>query len=407
MKDTAPHRPRRREISSPQSYVLIVAVVSIAAVIASFVVSAEAVTFGSNVLGFCGVLLLYLIACGVVYLFFQPASYSDVAAGIAGAAATDAELRILDEACEYFAGSLNTSDTFRLVADRAAGAVRHQEMRLLVLDRKRDQWIVSQVTGSTMAKGAVVPSEDPLVWECIAERDIVIDRAALTAALPLRRETEVFAVLMLTFADEVEAMAADLSVLDALAGRATPLFLASMALERSQENALTDAVTDLPNERALRLVLENQVAEAMRTAGSRPLAILAIEIKDFTEIGSRYGHAAADRVLTFVAHSLKDSLRQMDFLARGFGDEFLAITPTASIEVTQEIIARIQTSFFGRKIKVSDVDAIELELNFGWASFGADGETPAALLGVARERKERSGSAVAGSVLWFPQETAH
>ena len=58
----------------------------------------------------------------------------------------------------------------------------------------------------------------------------------------------------------------DASILDAIGERAAPLVLASIARERSQENALTDVTTDLPNERAFHLVLENQVAEAVRKA---------------------------------------------------------------------------------------------------------------------------------------------
>jgi hypothetical protein len=97
----------------------------------------------------------------------------------------------------------------------------------------------------------------------------------------------------------------------------------------------------------------------------------------------------------------------MDFLASGMADEFLAIMPTASKEISHEVVARIQTSILGTKIKVSDVDAVELELNFGWASFGVEGETPSSLIAVARERKEQTRSSAQGSVLWFPHESAH
>lgn len=135
--------------------------------------------------------------------------------------------------------------------------------------------------------------------------------------------------------------------------------------------------------------------------------VLSFDIKNFDEISSRFGHAAGDRVLNFVAQAVKDSLRQMDFFARGAPDEFLAIMPTASKEISQEIIARIQVSIFGRKVTVAEVDTVEVELDFGWASFGADGDTPQRLLAAARERKEQSKSSVPGSVLWFPQELSH
>lgn len=110
---------------------------------------------------------------------------------------------------------------------------------------------------------------------------------------------------------------------------------------------MTDVTTDLPNERAFYLILENQIAEAQRKREDRPLTILAIDIKNFDEVNQKFGHAAGDRILNFVAHGIKDNLRQMDFLARSIGDEFLAILPTATKEVSHEVIARIQTGFFG------------------------------------------------------------
>ncbi len=57
--------------------------------------------------------------------------------------------------------------------------------------------------------------------------------------------------------------------------------LGSIAYERTQANALTDATTDLPNERAFYLVLENQVAEAQRNRGERPLTDPCDRHKEF------------------------------------------------------------------------------------------------------------------------------
>jgi diguanylate cyclase (GGDEF)-like protein len=353
------------------------------------------------------VLAVYIAACALVHRAFvghDSVTHSELASE---ESSIDAELKVLEEAGEYFAGALTSGDTFRLVASRVAQIVPHEGMCLLLLDRKREQWVATQTTDSTIEKGLRVTGDDDRIRECLTERDVAVNAGTLTAALPLRHETEIFGILLLHFSNGQEAAAAVASVLDAVASRAAPLFLASIALDRSRENALNDTATDLPNERAFHLVLENQVAEAIRRSESRPLAILSLGVRDLDEIGSRYGHAAADRVLTFVAQNLKDNLRQMDFLARGGGDEFLTVLPTASQEIIHQIIARIQTSLVGTKIKVSDVDAIEIELHIGWASFGQDGDTPNALMRAARERREQSNSSMHGSVLWFPQETAH
>ena len=180
--------------------------------------------------------------------------------------------------------------------------------------------------------------------------------------------------------------------------------LGAIAYERTRANALTDVTTDLPNERAFYLVLENQVAEAQRKRGERPLTILAVDIKNFQEINCNFGHAAGDRVLNFAAQVIKDNLRQMDFVARALNDEFLVILPTADKEISHEIISRISTGFFGRRLAINDTQSVEIGLNIGWSAFGSDGETPGQLLSLAQLRKEQMKSTVPGNVIWFPQE---
>ena len=116
------------------------------------------------------------------------------------------------------------------------------------------------------------------------------------------------------------------------------------------------------------------------------------------------GWLLATAFVSVVAQVVKDNLRQMDFLARSLGDEFLAILPTASKEISQEIVARVHTGFLGRKLNIIDQEWVGIELNVGWAVFGSDGETPGQLLSLAQLRKEQAKSIEPQNVLWFPQE---
>jgi len=134
------------------------------------------------------------------------------------------------------------------------------------------------------------------------------------------------------------------------------------------------------------------------------LAILTIDIKNFAEINEQYGHATGDRVLEYAAEMLKNQLRQMDFLARSVNDEFLAVLPTASDEITKEIIERVEKAFVSKPFEVLENEKIYLQLNFGAASFGKDGETLEQLLELAILRKQQSKSTESGKILWFPKE---
>ncbi len=326
------------------------------------------------------------------------------------------QLAALDEAKEFFAGSLGSADMFRLIANRVKGIVPFQTIALLLLDKTRTYLTVAEVEGCNIngQKDRRIGFEDSIAGKSFYSQMVefgdepvtACENASKNVAIPLMRGLEVFGILQLALNGGNESATAELSVFEAIGAKAAPLILSSIAFERSRENALTDITTDLPNGRAFYLILENQIAEATRKRDERPLAILAIDVKNFDDINRKFGHAAGDRALKFVAQIVKDNLRQMDFFARSLNDEFLAILPTASTEISQEVIARIRTGLFGQKLHLSDSDLVEINLNVGWAAFGTDGETTDQLLAVARQRKEQSKSTEPSKVLWFSKELA-
>ena len=81
-------------------------------------------------------------------------------------------------------------------------------------------------------------------------------------AVPLVRGGEVFGVLQLFANEETSFDNNSLLLLEAVGERIIPLLIGSMAFERNLLSAMTDSLTNLPNERAFFLVLENQIAEA-------------------------------------------------------------------------------------------------------------------------------------------------
>ena len=406
---------RRRAISA---YSMLMVLLSLCAIISTFFLANSSLEVTAKIGGFSGIIVFFLIAC--VFTHLWQSKSRPIRAEPSAANNTDVErgLAALDEAGEFFAGSLKSSDTFRLVTSRVCDLVPVKSMVLYLLDGTRTQLCVAQTDGLSVddQKDQTIGFDEGLAGQCYSSRQVEIDNYmsldaaqefGSSAAIPLCHGTEVFGVLQLYFDTGFDMAKVDQSLFEAVGTRVSPLMLASIAFERSQANALTDVTTDLPNERAFYLILENQIAEAQRKREDRQLTILAINIQNFSEINQRFGHAAGDRVLNFVAQNVKDNLRQMDFLARSIGDEFLAVLPTASKEVSHDVIARVHTSFFGRKLEVNDEESVEIELNIGWATFGADGETPGQLLSLAQLRKEQSKSTAPNKVLWFPQESAH
>ncbi|MFC5526410.1 diguanylate cyclase domain-containing protein [Rhodanobacter ginsengisoli] len=93
--------------------------------------------------------------------------------------------------------------------------------------------------------------------------------------------------------------------------------------ERQTYLALHDALTDLPNRRALDYHLEHALARAQRHRSL--VAVGLLDMDDFKPINDRYGHAAGDRVLVELATRLREALRSEDYVARLGGDEFVLV----------------------------------------------------------------------------------
>jgi diguanylate cyclase (GGDEF)-like protein len=100
-----------------------------------------------------------------------------------------------------------------------------------------------------------------------------------------------------------------------------------------------DGLTGLPNRRALDSLLRREVARAQRH--QTPLSLLMIDIDRFKELNDMCGHLAGDEVLRETAKLLSRSVREMDFVARFGGDEFVIVMPNTDAEAAQIISERI------------------------------------------------------------------
>lgn len=106
-----------------------------------------------------------------------------------------------------------------------------------------------------------------------------------------------------------------------------------------QDEALRDDLTQLPNRRAILSSLESTLASA-RLMG-KPVSVLLIDVDHFKSVNDRFGHAAGDQVLVWLAGRMRGALRQQDELGRYAGDEFLAVLPEASEEMALQIAKRL------------------------------------------------------------------
>ncbi len=423
-----PRRITQAEFRSSPAGQILLTLISLFALAATFLLDGRELAYTLKLTVFAAIIVIYLGCCAGIYfgsrkrrqIFKQPEDDTNTLDVFNSE--IESRLAALEAANQFFGASLKPHDMFRLAASRVAELVPFSTCILLIDDESEMnlKTIFAEGVNADFFKGLNFDRTGGLAGKTIAARavqtdcDLALESDVLPAsalknlssaiAVPLIKNSKVFGVLELFGDQKTNFDENSRTLLEAVGERIAPLFANSLTFEKNMSNALTDALTNLPNERAFFLVLENQIAESLRFPEERPLSVLTIDLKNFTEVNQKFGFATGDRVLTFAGEIIKQQLRQMDFLARSSGDDFLAVLPTASEKIASEIIFRIERALMVKTFGLSGGIDIKINLNFGTASFGKDGETAQRLLAVALLKKQQQKSVEPHKVLWFPTE---
>jgi diguanylate cyclase (GGDEF)-like protein len=105
-------------------------------------------------------------------------------------------------------------------------------------------------------------------------------------------------------------------------------FLLGRQADRLASLSQTDALTGLPNRRALSEHIREELHRAARYR--TPVSLLLIDIDGLKQVNDAHGHAAGDRVIRTVARAITHTLRGSDFGARWGGDEFGIVAPNTT-----------------------------------------------------------------------------
>lgn len=104
--------------------------------------------------------------------------------------------------------------------------------------------------------------------------------------------------------------------------------------------AQTDALTGLPNYRAFRARLEEEMKRARRYQTS--LAAVMVDMDNLKPINDRLGHAAGNRAIIALAEAVVGQLRETDFAARYGGDEFVLLLPHTTASEALALAERLR-----------------------------------------------------------------
>ncbi len=145
-----------------------------------------------------------------------------------------------------------------------------------------------------------------------------------------------------------------------------------------QRMAMSDALTGLPNRRAIMDVLDEGVVVALRS--EETLAVLLCDIDHFKRINDGFGHLAGDEVLTVFGARLGASIGASETVGRYGGEEFLVILQ-GDPDVIVQRVAVIHSAITDAPYRVGDAD--QTVTSSGGLAFLRAGDTALSLLGRA------------------------
>ncbi len=127
------------------------------------------------------------------------------------------------------------------------------------------------------------------------------------------------------------------------------LFDANSQLEQL---AYFDSLTSLPNRRWFQERIEKALA------GSRPLALMLIDLDNFKQVNDRFGHDTGDRLLKIIAERLRSFCNQVDnpacsAVSRFGGDEFTLLLEGAWSREEVVSYAQALLDALGRETQLS------------------------------------------------------
>lgn len=97
-----------------------------------------------------------------------------------------------------------------------------------------------------------------------------------------------------------------------------------------KERLLTDKLTGIPNREAAVRHIEDKIIRHRRERGSRPFAVVFVDLNGFKLVNDRFGHEVGDNVLIELAQRLSNHLDGINFTARYGGDEFIVVLDQVS-----------------------------------------------------------------------------
>ena len=318
------------------------------------------------------------------------------------------EAQILYQVAQDLGHSLSLESTLTAVAERTRKIIRYDTFAVWILERaengKRlemrlkpkyvageDQKTLSmlEIPAGHGVSGWVAETRQAIInGDPQLESSHLIDQGlsgsvpglSLRAALsvPLEGSEGIIGALTLYRREHESFTRDDLRILLAICSKLGVALENNLKFREAADSATTDHLTGLPNTRSLFQHLEKELATG------QTLTVFVTDLNGFKEVNDRFGHLEGNRLLQVMAQGLKLHCRDVDYVARMGGDEFVIVLPGVDRELAEEIAGRFRKATVDAGREVTGLDI--LSLSVGMAVTPDDGTRAEELLAAADKR---------------------
>jgi diguanylate cyclase (GGDEF)-like protein/PAS domain S-box-containing protein len=167
-------------------------------------------------------------------------------------------------------------------------------------------------------------------------------------------------------------------------GNPTHVAGACIDVSRRKETAINleylvdhDELTAVLNRRGIWGAMQRIHAHAKRVG--QPYCLAMLDLDHFKQVNDGYGHAVGDRVLVYVAETLRRGLREADWIGRWGGEEFVIVLPSTRETQALMVLERLLRAVSEREIEVEG-HRISVTLSAGIAACQPLRDAPGAVL---------------------------
>jgi diguanylate cyclase (GGDEF)-like protein len=133
----------------------------------------------------------------------------------------------------------------------------------------------------------------------------------------------------------------------------------------------TDEMTGLMNRRSFTEVIANEHIKSTRY--NHAYSILMIDADGLKMINDEHGHEAGDKMITSLAKTLENCMRETDSLARHGGDEFIMLLPETSRSQAKDAAERIRKAVENTSFDMGG-NLVKATVSIGVSSYPEDAD---------------------------------